>query len=206
MPASRKSPPRPYHHGDLRPALVEEGLALLAEKGGDGFSLRELARRVGVTANASYRHFANKEALMLALAAEGFRRLRATQEAAEAAADSPGRKLVAGGLGYLRFAHANPALFRLMFGAQAAARRGGDNDDPELADASFAAFETLRQAVARVVDADQATVSRTALRAWAMVHGFSQLLLDGQLDHLGADPLAEAEVALTDAIRAAGPV
>jgi len=206
VPASRKSPPRPYHHGDLRPALVEEGLALLAEKGGDGFSLRELARRVGVTANASYRHFANKEALMLALAAEGFRRLRATQEAAEAAADSPGRKLVAGGLGYLRFAHANPALFRLMFGARAAARRGGDNDDPELADASFAAFETLRQAVARVVDADQATVSRTALRAWAMVHGFSQLLLDGQLDHLGADPLAEAEVALTDAIRAAGPV
>ncbi|TMW11503.1 TetR/AcrR family transcriptional regulator [Alloalcanivorax gelatiniphagus] len=190
----------------MRPALVEEGLALLAEKGGDGFSLRELARRVGVTANASYRHFANKEALMLALAAEGFRRLRATQEAAEAAADSPGRKLVAGGLGYLRFAHANPALFRLMFGARAAARRGGDNDDPELADASFAAFETLRQAVARVVDADQATVSRTALRAWAMVHGFSQLLLDGQLDHLGADPLAEAEVALTDAIRAAGPV
>lgn len=195
-----------YHHGNLRPALVEEGLALLAEKGGDGFSLRELARRVGVTANASYRHFANKEALMLALAAEGFRRLRATQEAAEAAADSPGRKLVAGGLGYLRFAHANPALFRLMFGAQAAARRGGENDDPELTEASFAAFETLRQAVARVVDADEATVSRTALRAWAMVHGFSQLLLDGQLDHLGDDPLAEAEVALTDAIRAAGPV
>ncbi|MBL7251017.1 TetR/AcrR family transcriptional regulator [Alcanivorax marinus] len=190
----------------MRPALVEEGLALLAEKGGDGFSLRELARRVGVTANASYRHFANKEALMLALAAEGFRRLRAAQEAAEAAADSPGRQLLAGGLSYLRFAHANPALFRLMFGAAAAARRGGDDDDPELTDTSNAAFETLRRAVARAGDADEATVRRTALRAWAMVHGFSQLLLDGQLDHLGDDPLAEAEAALTDAIRAAGPV
>ncbi|MBU60048.1 MAG: TetR family transcriptional regulator [Alcanivorax sp.] len=195
-----------YHHGNLRPALVEEGLALLAEKGGDGFSLRELARRVGVTANASYRHFANKDALLLALAAEGFRRLRAAQEAAEAAADGPGRQLVAGGLSYLRFAHANPALFRLMFSGAAAAHRSGDNDDPELTEASAAAFETLRQAVARTGLAGDDDGHHAALRAWAMVHGFSHLLLDGQLDHLGGDPLAEAEAALTDAIRAAGPV
>lgn len=195
-----------YHHGNLRSALLEEGLALLAEKGADGFSLRELARRVGVTANASYRHFANKEALMTALAAEGFRRLRITQEAAEAAADGADRRLLAGGLCYLRFADANPALFRLMFGAD---RRRADGD-PELTAAATAAFETLRQAVARTGGADPDTVTRTALRAWALVHGLSHLLLDGQLDHFPSDrgdgALAVAEAALKDAIRNGGPV
>ena len=103
-----ETPSDRYHHGDLRRALVDEALVLLAESGDGGFSLRELARRVGVTANASYRHFASKDALMLAVAAEGFRRLRVAQQAAEAAAEGAERRLVAGGLSYLRFAHANP--------------------------------------------------------------------------------------------------
>ncbi len=85
--SKRETPTERYHHGDLRRALVEEALLLLAESGDGGFSLRELARRVGVTANASYRHFANKDALLQALASEGFRRLRAAQREAEAQVD-----------------------------------------------------------------------------------------------------------------------
>ncbi len=75
-----------------------------------------------------------------------------------------------------------------MFSGAAAARRSGDNDDPELTEASAAAFETLRQAVARTGLAGDDDGHHAALRAWAMVHGFSHLLLDGQLDHLGGDP------------------
>ena len=82
--SSKSGPSDRYHHGDLRRALVDEALVLLAESGDGGFSLRELARRVGVTANASYRHFANKDALLQALAAEGFRRLSAAQREAGA--------------------------------------------------------------------------------------------------------------------------
>ena len=195
---SKKSvPTNRYHHGDLRRALVDEALVLLAESGDGGFSLRELARRVGVTANASYRHFANNDALLQALVSEGFRRLSAAQRDAEAlAADE--EKLLAGGRSYLRFAHANPALLRLMFSVIPPHRRGD-----ELSEASQAAFETLRQAVARGWsggEPDPDSVTRAALRAWALVHGLGQLLLDGQLDWLEEDPLGLAEAVLADTV------
>ncbi|HAI33906.1 MAG TPA: TetR family transcriptional regulator, partial [Alcanivorax sp.] len=183
--SSKSGPSDRYHHGDLRRALVDEALVLLAESGDGGFSLRELARRVGVTANASYRHFANKDALLQALAAEGFRRLSAAQREAEAQVEGD-ETLLAGGRSYIRFAHANPALFRLMFSVIPPHRR-----DDELREASRAAFETLRQAVARGWpggEPDPDSVTRAALRAWALVHGLGQLLLDGQLDWLEEDP------------------
>jgi AcrR family transcriptional regulator len=195
---SNKDPsPDRYHHGDLRRALVDEALVLLAESGDGGFSLRELARRVGVTANASYRHFANKDALLQALASEGFRRLSAAQREAEARAEGD-EKLLAGGRSYIRFAHANPALFRLMFSVIPPHRR-----EDELREASRAAFQTLRQAVSRGWpggEPDPDSVTRAALRAWALVHGLGQLLLDGQLDWLEEDPLGLAEAVLADTV------
>ncbi|GAB2800684.1 TetR/AcrR family transcriptional regulator [Halomonas shantousis] len=172
-------------------------MELLAENGYDGFSLRELARRVGVTANASYRHFANKEALMQALASEGFRRLSAAQLRAEAQAGDS-NTLLAGGRSYIRFAHDNPALFRLMFSVIPPQRR-----DDELHEASRRAFETLREAVARDwpgVKPDPQRLTRTTLRAWALVHGLGQLLLDDQLDGLEEDPLGLAETVLADTV------
>ncbi|MCH2556538.1 MAG: TetR/AcrR family transcriptional regulator [Alcanivorax sp.] len=181
----------------MRRALVEEGLTLLAESGDNGFSLRELARRVGVTANASYRHFANKEALLQALASEGFRRLSAAQRDAEARA-APGDQLLAAGRSYLRFAHQNPALFGLMFSVIPPQR-----SDDELGAASRASFEALRQAVARGwrgAEPEPARVTRAALRAWALVHGLSRLSLDGQLDWLEEDPLDFAQSVLADAV------
>ncbi len=197
MPPSTKAPAGRYHHGDLRRALVEEGLTLLAESGDNGFSLRELARRVGVTANASYRHFANKEALLQALASEGFRRLSAAQREAEAGA-ADGDQLLAAGRSYIRFAHQHPALFGLMFSVIPPQRRGD-----ELSEASRASFEALRQAVARGwpgAAPEPARVTRAALRAWALVHGLSQLSLDGQLDWLEEDPLDLAQSVLAGAV------
>lgn len=173
---------RAYHHGDLRNALIDAGLAALEADEGAELSLRALARALGVSANAVYRHFADKDALLSALAAEGFRRFAAEQaEALAQSADDP----VATGLGYVHFAQRHPALFRLMFGRFTRAC-----DNAELQQAALAAFEQLLQG-SRPGDAptspgavDEATMLR-ALARWSLVHGLSHLLLEGQLNFFG---------------------
>ncbi|HEX4869120.1 MAG TPA: TetR/AcrR family transcriptional regulator [Moraxellaceae bacterium] len=167
-----------YHHGRLREALVTEGLRLLEESGEGAFSLRELARRLGVSANAAYRHFASKEALLEALAAEGFRRFAAGQLMAARGGDSPQAGFLAAGRAYVAFAEAHPALFRLMFGRFSADRHGD-----ELAAAGELAYEGLRHGVAAALGRPVADpeVDVAVLRAWSLVHGLSHLVLDGQL-------------------------
>jgi AcrR family transcriptional regulator len=164
----------------LREALLKEGLTLLEETGETSFSLRELARRVGVTANAAYRHFANKEALLMALAEEGFRQFGNNQmQIWQATPGSTAARFLASGCGYVRFAREHPALFRLMFGRMAAEHRSGG-----LEKTSRQTFTQLLDGVARVVgltpDAPEARL--VAYNAWALVHGYSHLILDGQLD------------------------
>src|SRR5688572_9314104 len=115
-----------YHHGNLRQALVEAGLAHLESAEHGEISLRDLARQVGVSANAVCRQFADKEAVLAALAAEGFRRLRAAQTAAETSNRDAADVLQAAGRGYVAFARANPALYRLMFGRFDATTHGSE--------------------------------------------------------------------------------
>lgn len=149
---------RPYHHGDLRAALLDAADALL-DAGGDGaVSLRECARAAGVSPAAAYRHFADKDALLAALAARHF------AEFGQALAVP----FAAQGAAYVRFALARPGRFRLMFGPLL--RRAGD--DPGLRTAAAAAFAALEQA---------AGGREAGLRAWATVHGLAHLLLDGAL-------------------------
>ncbi|KAF0808534.1 TetR family transcriptional regulator [Alcanivorax xiamenensis] len=169
---------------------------MLAESAGGDISLRQLARRVGVTANATYRHFANKNALLAALAAEGFRRLQEGQGEAVRLAD-PGQGLREAGLAYLRFAWRHPALFRLMFGPTLS-----HQGDEELTRVAAASFRALRSAVAvaRGVDEEAAGVEGATLRTWGLVHGLSHLMLDGQFGWRAESPLAVAEQALTDAV------
>src|SRR5262245_65147086 len=102
-----------YHHGDLPPALLKAAGKILEKEGVGGLSLRELARRAGVSHNAPYRHFPDREALLAALAAEGFAMLGSAQREAAAAAGLRGM-----GEAYVRFALAHPQRFRLMFGGQ----------------------------------------------------------------------------------------
>lgn len=168
-----------YHHGNLREALLEQGLLLLEQGAETGFSLRELARRVGVSANATYRHFANKEALIRAMAGEGIRRLTQDQQHSWAQTDGDvARKFLATGCAYVRFARRHPALFRLMFG-----RFVMEHRDEDLQRAADQAFDSLKQGVAAALGLaveDDAT-RLAAFNAWAVVHGFSNLILDGQI-------------------------
>lgn len=169
----------PYHHGNLRVALVDAGLRLLVEGGQAGFSLREAARAVGVTVNASYRHFANKDALLAAIAAEGFRRFAAALAAGAAGGESPELRLLGAGRAYVEFARQNPALFRLMFGHFDAGAHGS-----ELAAAANAANNVLRDGIATLLGqpADATAVSIAVLRAWSLAHGLSHLVMDGRID------------------------
>ncbi len=123
---------RPYHHGDLRAALVAEGLNLLDEKGSDSLSLREIARNVGVTATSVYRHFPDKDALLAALAREGLARLGTQQKEAARLAGGGSAGFTATGRAYVRFALANPGLFRLIF---ASAMNCIEDLDPDAPDA-----------------------------------------------------------------------
>lgn len=173
---------RRYHHGNLREELVATALGMLEAQAEGNISLRELARRVGVSPNAAYRHFPDKEALLAALAAEGFQRLARMQAEAGAAEEDPRAAFRAMGLAYVRFARQHPALFRLMFG------RFGETDAARRSEALGAAgalaVQGLRQGVARAAglsEDDTAVIRVHALRAWSLVHGLSLLVLDGQV-------------------------
>lgn len=163
-----------YHHGELRPALLRAAAEVLEKEGPGALSLRELARRAGVSHNAPYRHFSDREALLAALAADGFRLL------GEALARASGR---ARGEAYVRFALDHPQLFRLMFGGHLAlARHRG------LAEAAGRPYEALLGAFRA-----QATIAepeRAAAAAWSLVHGLAHLLLDGHFPQHARDRAA----------------
>jgi AcrR family transcriptional regulator len=149
-----------YHHGDLPAALLRSAAQTLEERGVDTLSLREAARRAGVSHNAPYRHFPHREALLAALAAEGFTML------GEELRHHAGRAL---GEAYVRFALEHPQRFRLMFGGVLSHAKY-----PDLAGAANAAYRTLRAAFG-----DLPHPERAAAAAWCLVHGLAQLILDG---------------------------
>lgn len=170
---------RPYHHGDLRDALLRAAVRLVAEVGPRGFTLREVARRAGVSHNAPYRHFRDKDELISAVAAQGFRELtRAMLDEAESQSTPIGR-LKAAGLAYVAFALRRPEHFAVMFDTPFSSV-----DYPECAQAAGEAFGTLVGFIEAgqhrgVVPAGD-TVSR-ALAAWSLVHGIAKLAVAGLL-------------------------
>lgn len=167
----------PYHHGDLKRALVEAALELLDEAGADSVGLRQVARRVGVSAAAPYRHFKGRRALLEAVAAEGFRRFTDMMAIKEEGLPEA-EQLPAMAEAYVRFALVQPALFRLMF-----SREIDKDGDTALHHAALGAYASLARAAAREVpDAP----SEGAVIAWAFVHGLAMLLLDEQI--LGVSP------------------
>jgi AcrR family transcriptional regulator len=168
---------RSYHHGDLRAALIEAGLALLADRSADDIGLREAARAVGVSATAVYRHFPDKGAFLAALAGEGLRQLGAAQRLAAEKAGGGEGGFAATGAAYVRFALANPALFRLVFSASGARPKWTPGDWRAENDAA----RLLREHAERL-SADDAAARLTALRAWGLVHGLALLILDGQIE------------------------
>ena len=180
--STSQSSARPYHHGDLRTALLGEGLRLVEEGGAEALSLREVARAAGVSATAVYRHFPDKRALMTALAQDGVRRLGAAQEAA--ATGSGAAAFSAIGRAYVRFALANPGLFRLTF-----TYPGIDIGDP----GSDKAASLLHDHALELAHGDKRLARVIALRAWALVHGLALLILDGRVPR--DDALIDATIA-----------
>jgi AcrR family transcriptional regulator len=161
-----------YHHGDLRAALIAEGLRLLAARDAEDLSLREVARGVGVSATAVYRHFPDKAALMAALAAQGLDMLSQVQHAAYDAAGGGVAGFNATGAAYVRFALLHTALFRLIFSNPPTGKR------VELADSPDNAMRFLMENAARL--APPGMEPRIfALQSWSVAH--AMLIIDGQL-------------------------
>ncbi|MFP5392774.1 MAG: TetR/AcrR family transcriptional regulator [Gammaproteobacteria bacterium] len=157
---------------------------LIDEDGADGFSLREVARRAGVSAPAAYRHFRDKEALLAAVAKRGFEDFAAALKGAKAA---PGDQLAVIGQTYVRFAVARPGRFRLMYGRAISNR----SKYPDLELARMASVDALRAAIPATPQAS-ANPAVTSLKLWCLVHGLSQLILDGMLAGHDVDTLARA--------------
>jgi AcrR family transcriptional regulator len=172
---------RPYHHGNLREALIDAALALMEERGSPEFTLREVARRVGVTHAAPQRHFEDRAALVAAVAEQGFRGLRAhvEQVARSSNARDPAERLHALGVAYVQFAVRNPAHFRAMFSAELVDK----SRHPSLAAASRAIHDFLVQCITEgqrlgfFVEGDPLEL---AFAAWSIVHGCAVLLIDGR--------------------------
>jgi AcrR family transcriptional regulator len=194
---------RPYHHGDLRRAIIDASLALVGEGGVSALSLREAARRAKVSPAAPFHHFPTRRDLLAAIAEEGFSKLAASMEQAmQAAGDDPAARFEASGLGYVRFALAHPAHFRVMFVSELRDRTGF----PQLAEAGGRAWGVLVSQVTilqKIGRAPTGPIEPLVITAWSAVHGLATLLLDGPLaaDLIRAPPETLARM-VTSTLRA----
>ena len=162
---------KPYHHGNLREALIEASLALIREVGIRGFTLREVARRAGVSHAAPYRHFRDKDDLLAVLAEQGFNRLTAAMRAAAARAHHPFQRLQNAGIAYIEFAQDDPERFQVMFSVEL---------DPQVHSSAMEAGESSFAELVRLVAAcprpsDGPSVETLALVAWTQVQGIAEL-------------------------------
>lgn len=182
MPASSTVAPRPYHHGGLRQALIEAAEAILAEKGVEGFTLREAARRAGVSPAAPAHHFGDAAGLLTEVAILGFESLSEALRAGNTRGGSdPTNRLREQGRAYVEYAMAKPGRFKLIFRKEKLVC-----EDERLHRAGSDAFGLLQQAIGQVYgreipafgEKDHAAV----LAAWSLVHGFAHLVIDGEFD------------------------
>lgn len=169
---------KPYHHAHLRDDLLKAAIRLIAETGPNAFTLREVARRAGVSHNAPYRHFRNREALLGAVAAQGFLELTRAMLDSAAGHTDPVERLKYAGLGYVTFALRRPEHFTVMFDAPMSNRKRRDSSP-----ADKEAFATLVDFVKKCLDAGQLTgdLNHMALLAWTMVHGIAKLAVADRL-------------------------
>lgn len=170
-----------YHHGDLRVALLDEAVVMLAEGGVASVTMRALGQRLGVSRAAPYRHFSDKAELLVAVAAAGFRRLGNHLHAIDAGRQrSSVEQFRHMGEVYVRFALENPAHYRLMYGKEGPSRR----DRPVLREAGNALFDQLVDVIEsyqRRGDIIGQDPRAQAYVAWSAVHGLASLLIEGQI-------------------------
>ena len=179
MTPSRK---RPYHHGDLRAALIEAALSLVEEHGGKGLALSDAARQAGVSVAAPYRHFKDKEALLAEIAAEGFVLFRdALARAAQSNPKYKVQRLVEMGVAYVDFALEHRSHFKVMW-------EGGipKPNYPEMRQTAHQAYLLLENAARELHPRAHPSGQQALVRAaWSLVHGYAMLTLEGEL-HVAA--------------------
>lgn len=186
---------RPYHHGDLRTALLTAAEAELTDHGVEGFSLRAVAKRAGVSHAAPAHHFRDVGGLLTALCTEGFRQFNASLAAHEVGATDPTQRAIGAGFGYMNFALTRPTLFRLIFSSVRP-----DFADPDLSAAANEAYQNL---VGLVQDLGGGTVDLAAL--WAMAHGLADLSAGHRLGMLADLPQDQRDAAIRDILTRALP-
>ena len=180
--ATKKS----YHHGDLRKKLLETALEIISEHGLEKVSMRGLGQRIGVSRTAPYRHFADKSALLCAIAEQGHKKLTTVlKNANKQLKDDPLTRLTNTGIGYVEFAVANPVHYRIMFGNEILENKR----TPELVKAAESSFNELLYAVKacqeeKLIKSINPYIIANTL--WSLTHGISMLLIDGQIQSANA--------------------
>jgi AcrR family transcriptional regulator len=180
-----------YHHGDLRRAVIDTALQLIAEQGIESLTLREISQRIGVSRMAPYRHFENKAMLLVALAQEGFQSLFIHLQAAVAQSPpDPLARWQSLGVAYVLYAVANPVHYRVMFDSSLSNRK----IYPELYKTALQNFNCLLEII---VECQQQQLIRPddpqelAQIGWSLVHGLAMLYIDRQFATMGCAPIEE---------------
>ena len=194
---------RPYHHGNLRQALIDTASAMLRDDKGWQFTLREVARRAGVSHAAPYKHFPDKASLLSELALHGFEQLEAATRAAISPRQRSARKaFMAAAQAYVDFGTHNPSLYRLMFSAEA-----GNAEATHLSARAMSALGVLIDLLQRGQESGefrQRPLRGQAAACWSMVHGIVMLGIEGLLhpSKVGEDPIRTALETLLEGLEA----
>ena len=172
-----------YHHGDLKNALIQAGVEILSKEGVGGLSLRKVAQRAGVSHNAPYSHFPDKQSLIAAISTEGFKQLYHELDAAISSyPDDPKRQLQEGAWAYVQFAMNNTDTFKIMFSGVLEKEK----EYPALVQISHKTFDKVVDLVCACQEAKllrSASPELSAVAVWGQIHGIVSLMLEGQISH-----------------------
>jgi AcrR family transcriptional regulator len=187
-------PPKKYHHGDLKNALIEAGIKILSKEGVGGLSLRKVAKQAGVSHSAPYAHFTDKQSLIAAISTEGFKQLYNELDAAILShADDPKQQLLEGAWAYVQFAMNNTDAFKIMFSGVLEKER----DYPSFVEISHNTFGRVMDIVRACQEAGilrPAPPEMMAVAVWGQLHGIISLILEGQVSHVVLDRFSVREI------------
>ncbi len=189
-------PRKTYHHGDLKNALIKSGVEILSKEGIEGLTLRKVAQRAGVSHNAPYSHFSDKQSLIAAISTEGFKRLYTELDAAASFyPNDPKRQLQEAAWAYIQFAMNNTDTFKIMFSAVLQ----NEKEYPSFVEISRKTFELVVDIVRRCQNAgvlSEGSSEVLAVSVWGQVHGITSLILEGQISHTTLDKFSVRDIVM----------